>query len=162
VKIFLQQRSSIRVTFYWELCFLLVTSLKGTAHCINANTLIVFRSENKYVCLHKIWFFILWKRFLLPSLKIAVTLGSDCFVNCAKHVRERTELNLDSWVGRWGKANTFSSKGHMDSSWKKKSNLIVGRYDIKIEDQPVQSCHKAVTACRKREWERHSLCSGFN
>ena len=87
--------------------------------CINANTLIVFRSENKYVCLHKIWFCILWKRFLLLSWKIAVTLGREWFVNCAKHVMERTELNLDSWVERWGKVNTFSSKGQRDSSREK-------------------------------------------
>ena len=82
------------------------------------NTLIVFRSENKYVCLHK-----KWKRFSLLSWKIAVTLRRDWFVSCVKHVRERTELNLDdSWVGRWGKVNTFSSKGHRDSSLKRKQS----------------------------------------
>lgn len=44
-------------------------------------------------------------------------------VNCVKHVRERTELNLDdSWVGRWGKVNTFSSKGHRDASLKRKQS----------------------------------------
>lgn len=70
------------------------------------------------------------KRFSLLSWKIAVTLRSDWFVNCDKHVRERTELNLDdSWVGRWGKVNTFSSKGHRDSSWKK-NNLIVSRWTL--------------------------------